>query len=596
MPKDASPQKPVTLVDSSLAEMSKNEQLKLESEGLFWVAGKTKHSFRSEIDDLSAGRAETLSGEAKEISKHFGIYKQVERVDGRKTHEYIFMVRMRVPGGGELSAAQWRALCDASDRFADGSIRLTTRQAIQFHHITARNLGPLIRFLNQDYPNTGYEMSTLAACGDVNRNTMCCVVDDLIPELPLRSRELAYAIAKELAPRSSSYFQIFLTDLAGKTESPMQSEEPVYGAQYLPRKFKVAIAHPHDNSVDALTNDVALVPVVDGGAAGAVGAVGETYDFYSGGGLGTTHGQPQTRALLALYLGRIPRAQVVAATRAIAILQKENGERKDRRLARWKYTIRRLGVAFVKAELRGRFALELKDAAPQPLAPNEFWHGWHREAGAGKQFLGIPVPSGRVKDTASCRMRTAIGAVLAELPEIGVRITGNQDLVLTHVPEAKRGFVDATLEAHGVAQAAAISLFRKQSLGCPALPTCGLAMTDAERAIPGYCDAVEAAGLGDVDVVLRMAGCPNHCSRPPSAEIGITGFGKNAHLIAVGGSREGTRLAHVLYEKISSEQMLPVLIGLLRAIKESNPERLPAGEFLHRTPPEQLRALVGVEV
>ncbi len=590
MPKDASPPKAVTLVDSSLDEMSKNERLKVESEGLFWVAGKQKHSFRSEIDDLSAGRAETLSGEAKEISKHFGIYKQVERVDGRKTHDYIFMVRMRVPGGGEFSAAQWRALCEASDRFADGTLRLTTRQAIQFHYIKAPNLGPLIRFLNQDYPNTGYEMSTIAACGDVNRNTMCCVVDDLIPELPLRSRELAYGIAMELAPRSSAYFQVFLTDEAGKTEQPMQSEEPVYGAQYLPRKFKVAIAHPHDNSVDALTNDVAFVPVVSGGA------VGETYDLYSGGGLGVTHGMPQTKALLALYLGRIPRTQVVEATRAIALLQKENGERKDRRQARWKYTIRRLGLEFVKAELRGRFGLELKDAAPQPLGPNNFWHGWHREAGEGVRFLGIPVESGRVKDTEACRMRTAIGAVLAELPQVGVRITGNQDLVLTHVPDAAQSRVDAILVAHGVAKAESLSLFRKQSFGCPALPTCGLAMTDAERAIPGLCEAVEAAGLGDVDVVLRMAGCPNHCSRPPSAEIGITGFGKNAHLIAVGGSREGTRIAHVLYEKISSEQMVPALIGILRAIKASNPERLPAGEFLHRTPPDALRKLVGIEV
>jgi len=332
------------------------------------------------------------------------------------------------------------------------------------------------------------------------------------------------------------------------------------------------------------------VPIVNGGA------VGEEYDLYSGGGLGTTHGQPQTRALLALHLGRVPRAQVVAASRAIAILQKEHGERKDRRMARWKYTIRRLGIELVKAELRGRFALELKDAEPQPLGPNRFWHGWQREVGDGKLFLGIPVESGRVRDTDECRMRTALSALLAELPQMGVRITGNQDLVLTHVPEAKRAYVDATLAAHGVRPAEAISLFRKQAFGCPALPTCGLAMTEAERAIPGFCDAVEAAGLGDVDVVVRMAGCPNHCSRPPSAEIGITGFGKNAHLIAVGGSREGTRVAHVLYEKISSEQMVPVLIGLLRAIKQSNPGRLPAGEFLHCTPPEQLRTLVGVEV
>jgi sulfite reductase (ferredoxin) len=589
MPADSPPDKPITLATSELSEMSKNETLKVESQGLFWVAGKQKHSFRSEIEDLTAGRAPTLSNEGKEISKHFGIYKQQERVEGRKSHNYIFMVRLRVPSGGEFSAQQWAAICEVSDRYADGSLRLTTRQGIQFHYITAPALGPLIRFLNRTYPSTGYQMSTLAACGDVNRNTMCCVVDDLLPDLPLQSRELAYAIAMELAPRSSAYYQVFLSDETGKTDAPITSDEPIYGPQYLPRKFKVAIAHPLDNSVDALTNDVGFVPVVNG-------AIAEQYDLWAGGGLGTTHGMPHTNALLALYLGRVPRAQVVDATRAIALLQKEHGERGDRRLARWKYTIRRLGVAEVKRQLRERFALELKDAEPQPLGPNEFWHGWHQEAGHERMFLGIPVESGRVRDTETCRLRSAVGAVARELPQIGIRITGNQDLILAHVPRAARERVDDILAAHGVPRAEAVSRFRRQTFGCPALPTCGLAMTHAEHAIPGLADAVEAAGLGDVDVVVRMAGCPNHCSRPPSAEIGITGFGKNAHLIAVGGSREGTRIAHVLYPKISSEQMVPVLLGLLRAIKTQNPERLPAGEFLHRTPPDALRALVGVEL
>jgi len=589
MPKDANPPQAVTLVDSELSEMSKNETLKLESQGLFWVAGKTRHSFRSEIEDMTAGRAPTLSNEGKEISKHFGIYKQQERIEGRKSHNYIFMVRLRVPSGGEFSAQQWAAICDAADRFGDGSLRLTTRQGVQFHYVTPPALGPLIRFLNRTYPSTGYQISTLAACGDVNRNTMCCAVDDLLPEMPLRSRELAYAIAMELAPRSSAYYQVFLTDEAGKTETPLISDEPIYGPQYLPRKFKVAIAHPLDNSVDALTNDVAFVPVVNG-------ALAEEYDLYAGGGLGTTHGMEHTKALLALYLGRVPRAQVVDATRAIAILQKEHGDRGDRRMARWKYTIRRLGVDAVKQALRERFQLELKDAAPQPLGPNRFFHGWYRQAGEGRWFLGIPVESGRVRDTETCRLRSAVGAITSELREIAVRITGNQDLILAHVPETARARVDAILAEHGVPTAGAVSRFRRQAVGCPALPTCGLAMTQAEHAIPGLADAVEAAGLGDVDVVVRMAGCPNHCSRPPSAEIGITGFGKNAHMIAVGGSREGTRIAHVLYEKISSQQMVPVLLGLLRAIRDENPAGLPAGEFLHRADPARLRALVGVEV
>ncbi len=585
---DKAPPEVVNLLNSDVSKMSKVERLKAESEGLFWVAGKEKHSFRSELDAMVAGETETIGNEAKEISKHFGIYKQQERVEGRKTDNYMFMIRLRMPSGGEVSAAQWAALCEASDRFADGSLRLTTRQAIQYHYVKGASLGPLVRFLNEDYPNTGYEISTLAACGDVSRNTMCSVADELIADQPMSSRELCYAIADEMAPRTSSYFQIFLTDDAGKTSAPMNPEEPVYGKQYLPRKFKVGIGHPQDNSVDLLTQDVGLLPVTNGSEV-------EEYDLYAGGGMGTTHGQKRTEALLGLYLGRVPTRQVVDVVRSIAILQKENGERKDRRQARWKYTIRRMGVDAVKSALRERFGVELKDANPQPVPPNRFFHGWHAEAGEGKSFFGVPVPSGRVKDHGEWKLRTALSAIISSVPGIAVRVTGNQDLLLTHVPNGRREHVEKTLRDNGVSLPDELSLFRKMSFGCPALPTCGLAMTEAEHAIPGYADAVEAAGLGDVDVVVRMAGCPNHCSRPPSAEIGITGFGKNAHVVAVGGSREGTRIAQALYPKLSSEQMVPVLIGLLRAIRDSNPEGLPAGEFLHRTSAEELCKLVGVE-
>ena len=579
--------KVVSLLDSGLSEMSRNERLKAESQGLFWVAGKRRHSFRDEVESLAAGESANLSNEAKEISKHFGVYKQQARVDGRKTGSQILMVRLKVPAGGEFSAAQWNALCEASDRFADGSLRLTTRQGVQFHHVAPAHLGELIRFLKQDYPQRDQEISTLGACGDVNRNTMCGVADDLDPELPLTSRELAFEIATELAPRSSAYYQIFLTDEQGRIEQPLEPEEPLYGAQYLPRKFKVGIAHPNDNSVDLLTQDVGFLPVVENGAGA------RQYDLYAGGGLGTTHGMPHTQALLGLYLGRVPREQVVEATRAILILQKENGERKDRRLARWKYTIRRLGLDFVRAALRDRFGIELQDAEPRPIPPNRFFHGWHEQHG-GKLFLGIPVENGRVRDADGVALRRAVGVIAAEL-DAGVRVTGNQDLVLAHIPAERRAWVDRTLESAGVPPAESLSVFRRQAFGCPALPTCGLAMTHAEHAIPGLADAVEAAGLGDVDVEVRMAGCPNHCSRPPSAEIGITGFGKNAHMIRVGGSRQGTRLAEVLYEKVGSEALAPILTGLLRAIRDHNPDGLPAGDFLHLTPPEKLRGLVGVQ-
>ncbi len=586
MPRDAA-RPVVNLLNSDLSEMSKNERLKLESQGLFWVAGKQKHSFRSEIEAMSAGEAETIGNEAKEISKHFGIYKQQERFLGRKSKRFIFMLRLKVPAGGEFSPEQWRAVDDAADRFANGTLRLTTRQGIQFHYVEGKKLGPLVRFLNEDYPSTGYEISTLGACGDVNRNTMCSAADDLDAELPMSSRELAFAIAAELAPRSSAYYQIFLTHDETETQTPMSVDEPIYGESYLPRKFKVGIAHPRDNSIDLLTQDVGLLPVPSGADV-------EQYDLYTGGGLGATHNNPRTAAHLGLYLGRVPREQVVDAVRSIVILQKENGERKDRKLARWKYTIRRMGVDTVKQALRERFGIDLTDAEPQPVPPNRFLHGWHPEAGDGDLcYLGLPVESGRIADRNEVKLRTAVRTVVAELG-CGVRVTGNQDLLLTHIPAAKREWVDGVLAGHGV-RPQAVSLFRRQAFGCPALPTCGLAMTEAENSLPAFASAVEAAGLGDVDVVLRIAGCPNSCSRPPSAEIGIIGYGKNAHQITVGGSREGTRLGRELYPKVSTEQMNDILVGLLRAIKYHNPEGLPAGEFLHRTPNETLIDLVGVE-
>jgi sulfite reductase (ferredoxin) len=586
------PPKPtVSLATSDVREMSKNERLKAASEGLFWVAGKQRHSFADEVDAMTRGEAETLSGDAKELSKFFGIYKQQERIDGRKAGGFIFMARLRVPSGGEFSPAQWAALDAAADRFADGSIRITTRQGVQFHYITGRNLGAFIRHLGKRYESTGYDMTTLGACGDVNRNTMCSPIDDLDAELPLASRELAYAIAQDLAPVAggSAYYQIFLEDAAEKRMKPVTIDEPVYGHQYLPRKFKVGIAHPHDGSVDLFTQDVGFLPVLD------AGKIAEEYDLYSGGGLGVTHNNPATQQLLGLYLGRVPRGQVVAVTRAIALLQKENGERKDRRQARWKYTLRRLGVDTVKARLRDEYGIQLSDAEPQPLPPNRFLLGWNAEAGDGtRSYLGVSVLSGRLKDAGRRNQRTAVREVVAELG-CGVRLTANQDLLLTHIPNDKRVWVEEVFSRCGVPLQAPLSLPRAQALACPAKPTCGLAMTDAENILPTYLDAIEQAGLADVDVVIRISGCPNSCSRPPTAEIGIIGYGKADHQIQVGGSREGSRIGDVLFARVPESDMTRVLVGLVRAIRDHNPEGLSAGEFLHKTAADELRRFVGYQ-
>ena len=568
---------PVTLRDSKLEDMSANERIKLESRGLFFVAEKSgAHAFRAELDALAQGEP-TISGTAKELSKFFGIYKQQGRGErGKKTHDYFFMVRIKLPAGGRLSPAQWAALDDAADRFADGTLRITSRQGIQYHHVYGPSLAPLVRHLNRHYRDE----ATLGACGDVSRNVMTSPADDLDPRFDPRATELAEAIAALLAPKSSGYFQAFLCDDEGKLGAPLNDVEPLYGPQYLPRKFKVGIAHPDDNSIDVLTQDVGFVPVAEGGRCDGA------FDLYSGGGLGMTHNNPTTAPLLGLHLGRVRREQVVDATRALATLQKENGERKERRHARWKYTIRRLGVDAVKAELRGRFGIRLEDAPPAPLPPMRLHLGWNPQRD-GRSWYGLSVENGRLKGA----QRRAVRAAVERLG-CTVKLTPQQDIMLCDV--ADRAALERIFDELGVGRAEHVSRVRANAKACPAKPTCGLAMTDAENVLPSWIDAVETAGYGDVDAVIRVTGCPNGCARPPTAEIGIYGYGKNDHVILVGGSREGTRLAHPLYARISGEKMVPVLVGLFRAIRE-HADGTPVGEFLHRTEPAKLRGWIGIE-
>ncbi len=566
--------------------MSTVERLKQASEGLFYVHSthESHHTVRSEIDALSAREAETISEHAKEIAKHFGIYKQRERNEsGKKDGDFIFMVRVKNPAGGELTASQWLALDEAADRYADGSLRLTARQGIQFHYVRGHNLQAMIRAINTSYSDNGYQLTTLGACGDVNRNTVASPIDDLDAEMPLDSRELAHAVAREMAPRSSAYYQVFLAPRNGH-HAPLNSEEPIYGAQYLPRKFKVGFAHPHDNSIDLLTQDVGFLPRISGRKVTG-------YDLYSGGGMGATHNQPDTMPLLALHLGVVQRGEVVATVRAIATIQREQGERRNRRAARWKYTIRRLGVPAVKETLRQRFRIALADAEPVSLPPVRDHLGWNREAGRGDlSYIGILIPSGRVRDEATSKYRSAVRRIVAEVEGVGVRITPNQHLILTHVPAARREWIERTLAENGVPFAGRVSPIRKLAMACPAKPTCGLAMTHAERALPRYLAELERKGLGEVDVMIRMAGCPNSCSRSPTAEIGIIGYGKNDYVLMVGGARDGSRLARVLYPRLSETELIDALKSLVSAIRDRNPRRLQAGDYLDQTPDEDLKA------
>jgi sulfite reductase (ferredoxin) len=569
----------VNLVSGDPAQMSKNERIKTASEGLYYVqpARGERHPYADEIDALDRGESRTVSSEANEISKFFGLYRQQARGErGKKTDDHFFMVRIKAPAGGGFSREQWLALDRAADEYADGTLRVTSRQGIQYHHVYGPKLAPLIRHLSRHYRDD----ATLGACGDVNRNVMGCPIEGLDPKYATGAFDLAFEIADELAPQSTAYFQIFQFDAEGNNRRPINSSEPLYGETYLPRKFKIGFAHPTDNSIDVLTQDIGFVPVTEGGAVD-----GSIWDLYSGGGLGLTHNMPKTAALLGLYLGRVRREQIVEICKSILILQREQGERKNRRQARWKYTIRRLGVDAVRQTLRDRFGIELEDAEPTPLPPMDLHLGWHEQRGGGG-YYGLSIENGRVTPA----LRAVIRRVVEEL-NASVRATAQHDLLLCDLQD--RAALERILEEGGVAKPESISIVRRNSMACPAKPTCGLAMTDAENILPSYMDAIEAAGLGDVDVVIRMTGCPNGCVRPPTAEIGIYGYGKNDFVVMVGGSRQGTRIAQPLYARLPGEQMVAALIGLLTAIRDHAGGR-PAGEFLHESDPEQLRCWVGV--
>jgi len=518
----------VNLASGDVAQMSKNERIKTASEGLFYVqpAKGDRHPFADELDALDRAESRTLSREAGELSKFFGVYKQQARGErGKKMDDHFFMVRIRAPGGGGFSREQWLALDRAADDYADGTLRVTSRQGIQYHHVYGPKLAPLIRHLNRNYRSG----ATLGACGDVNRNVMASPIDGLDPQYATGAFDLAFELADELAPQTTAYFQIFQTDEEGRNQRPINAIEPLYGETYLPRKFKIGIAHPTDNSIDVLTQDVGLVPVTENGVI-EDGA----WDLYSGGGLGLTHNMPQTAALLGLYLGRVRREQIVEAVKSIAILQRENGERKNRRQARWKYTIRRLGVDAVRNALRDRFGIELEEAKPTAIAPMDLHLGWHEQRGGGG-YYGISVENGRVLPALRAVIRRAVEELNAS-----VRATAQQDLLLCDVRD--RAALERILEQGGVAKPESISIVRRNSMACPAKPTCGLAMTDAENILPAYMGAIEAAGLGKVDVGNRDLRLWEERLRRPGRGVPGGHADRATPLLAASRRADGSRL------------------------------------------------------
>ena len=493
-----------------------------------------------------------FEGDDVTLLKFHGTYQQDDR-DARKRRDesaekaFAFMVRVALPAGA-LDADQYLALEEVADRWANGTLRVTTRQGFQFHGVLKRDLKATIAEVNHRL------MTTLAACGDVSRNVMGCPapVDD---EVHQAVRAAARGIAQRLRPASKAYHEIWLD---GEKQVSTEEEEPFYGDVYLPRKFKTGVALATDNCVDIWSQDVGLVAIANGRTITG-------FNVLVGGGLGMTHHKADTTARLAQPLGFVTTEHAVEAVRIVASIFRDHGNRADRRHARLKYLLAEWGMERFRAEFARRAEFPLAPPVELPSLPYHDHLGRHRQPD-GRWFYGVFVQSGRITDTGGQRLKTALHEIVVRLRP-GVRLTGQQNVLLTDLDDAGVKAVEATLRAHGVTPAQELSAARRFSMACPALPTCGLAVADSERVIPELLDRFEAElsalGLRDEPLTIRMTGCPNGCARPYTADIAFVGRSLGLYNVYVGGGLGGDRVVDLFRADVRLDELLDAVRPLL---------------------------------
>jgi sulfite reductase (ferredoxin) len=529
-----------------------------------------------------------FSEEGRQLLKFHGIYQQTDRdVRGCNNKQYRFMLRSRLPGG-KLTARQYLIHDALADEFGQGDLRLTTRQAIQLHGIIKGDLKPTLQKLNAAL------VSTLAACGDVVRNVMCCPAPygD-----PVREQLQRYAeqISVHLSPRTPTYHQIWLEDDQGhQTLQKFESDpappvnEPIYGPTYLPRKFKIAIAFPGDNCTDIYTNDIGLVALLD-----ETGQQVHGFNVFVGGGMGQTHNKEETFARLADPLGYTPAAQMVDVVEKIVIAQRDFGDRQDRRHARMKYLVHEWGIDRFRQKVEEYLGYSLQPVRPIPeMALNDHL-GWHQQAD-DRWFYGLFVENGRVKDQGTHRLRSGLRHIITHFQPV-IYLTGQQSLILSGFTTDQKPQFEALLRQYGVRPVEEISQVRRYGMACPALPTCGLAITEAERYLPHLIAEVEqdiaALGLADEPISVRMTGCPNGCARPFVAEIGLVGRSGTRYNVYLGGALEGTRLNALYMELVDSSELRGVIYHALATYRQHRRPGERFGEWANRLGPEQVRQL-----
>ena len=546
------------------------------------VAKENGDYLRGTLAAELAGGGDHFGEQDKNLLKFHGSYQQENR-DARKNRSkegvgkhYMFMVRCRIPGG-KLTADQYLAMDDLAGRYANGTLRFTSRQSIQLHGVLKRDLKETIAGINDCL------LSTLAACGDVERNIMACPAPHAHDAVRAQLQATADLLAAHLAPKTRAYHEIWLNGKAvGEAAGP--DDEPLYGKTYLPRKFKTGLALPGDNCVDIYAQDLGLLAVVERGTI-----VG--YNVLIGGGMGMTHGNATTFPHMGRAMGYVPADQVVRVAEAVIRLFRDHGNRADRKRARIKYLVHDWGVEKFREVLAGYYGEPLAEPAPVDVSGFEHHLGWHAQ-GDGRFWYGLCVENGRVKDDGPLRLRTALRTIIERFRP-GVRLTPLQDVLLCDLPASAKAEIDRVLVEHGVPLPAQRSVVRTLSMACPAIPTCGLAICESERALPGVLDQLEAElrrlGLEQERLSVRMTGCPNGCVRPYQSDIGIVGRSGTKYTLFVGGHVLGHRLNFLLKDLVPVEEIVPTLAPLLERFRRERRAGESFGDFCHRHGPERLQ-------
>ncbi|MGF1537757.1 MAG: sulfite reductase, ferredoxin dependent [Elainellaceae cyanobacterium] len=570
---------------------------------------ETKRTSRVEgIKERSNGLREPLAGELLQDTTHFtedaiqilkfhGSYQQDNRDNRVKGQEkdYQFMLRTRNPGG-YLPAALYLAIDKLSDEYGNGTLRVTTRQGIQIHGILKKDLKTAIAII------VNHMGSTLGACGDLNRNVMAPPVPFTNRPEYVYAREYADNVADLLTPQSGAYYDIWLDgekaitaeehpDVVAARQRNVNGSifaghsEPIYGTHYMPRKFKCCVTVPGDNSIDLYSQDVSLVVITN--EQGEL----EGFNVLAGGGLGRTHNKEETFARLADPIGYVDKADVYDLLKAIVATQRDYGDRFNRRHARMKYLIHDWGVERFREQLKTYFHGELHPFKPLPKFEYRDYLGWG-EQGDGKLYLGLSIENGRIQDTEGLQLKTALREIARQY-EVPMRLTANHNILLYNINPEWKDDIAALVQQHGIRRETEIDPLVRYSMACPALPTCGLAVTESERFLPTILDRMRKLlnrlGLKDQHLVIRMTGCPNGCARPYLGEIGFVGQAPGAYQLWLGADADQNRLSEPFMNRMHETDLEKTFEPLFVLFKRKREQDEGFGDFCHRVGFDALR-------